>query len=277
MSPTRTCAPLVSSILAGVLVAGLAVATTATPSQASTALKAAKPKFTVTASVSDNEPEKGDAIVIRGTVAPGEKGAMVKLQKRYATSGRWKAADKDKLDGKGRFKFKDETGSVRYRQYRVVMPGDDTTRTGKSKSLPVTVYGWRDLTTLYAATGTGTSETSSVNINGKAYAQSIVGNGYGNAGSISYNINRGCKTFEGRFGVSDNSEDTATGTIDFSSDGTQLYANSFSLTQSAAVVRDVTGDFRITFDWTSANTAGTDLDQSGAIIAVASPRLLCNF
>jgi hypothetical protein len=267
----------VAALAASVLVAGLAVTTTSTPTQASPGAKAAKAKFVVTATVSDDEPVQGDTIVIKGTVAPGEKGAVVKLQKRYATAGKWKAADKDELDGKGRFKFKDETGSVRYRQYRVVMPGDATTKTGKSKKLPVTVYGWRDLTSLSAATGTGTSETSSVNINGQAYSQSIVGNGYGNAGSISYNINRGCKTIQARFGLSDNSEDTATGTIDFSSDGTQLYTNSFSLTQSAAVVRDVTGDFRITFDWTSANTAGTDLDQSGAIIAVASPRLLCNF
>lgn len=277
MNPTRTTAVLAASAI----VCGLAAATTS-PTQASTGQTAhsadrAAPKFLVTATVSDDEPEVGDTIVIKGVVAPAVKGAVVKLQKRYAASGKWKPAATDRLNGRGKFRFEDTTGSVRYRQYRVVMPGDGAHRSGKSKKLPVTVYGWRDLTSLNPATGTGTSETSSVNINGKAYASSIVGNDVGNAGSISYNINRGCKTFEARFGLGDNSEDTATGTIDFSSDGAQLYVNSFGLTESAAVVRDVTGDFRITFDWESANTAGTDVDQSGAIIAVASPRLLCNF
>jgi len=55
------------------------------------------------------------------------------------------------------------------------------------------------------------------------------------------------------------------------------YQNSFGLTQSAAVAFDLTGVFRITVDWTSSNTEGTPENQSGAVIAVGSPRLLCNF
>ena len=33
----------------------------------------------------------------------------------------------------------------------------------------------------------------------------------------------------------------------------------------------------MTFDWTSTNTEGTEIDQSGAVIAIGSPRLLCSF
>ena len=99
-------------------------------------------------------------------------------------------------------------------------------------------------------------------INATAYAQSIVGNSYGNSGSIAYNINRGCKRFEGRVGLSDSSALTATG-ITILGDTTGLYANSFGLTQSAAVGLDLTGVFRITVDWTSTNTAGTPGEPVG--------------
>jgi hypothetical protein len=43
------------------------------------------------------------------------------------------------------------------------------------------------------------------------------------------------------------------------------------------VTLDLTGVFRITVDWTSHNTAGTEEDQSGAVIAVGTPRILCSF
>ena len=126
-------------------------------------------------------------------------------------------------------------------------------------------------------TGTGTSETSSVTINAAAYENSIVGNGFGNSGSIAYNVNRGCKRFEGRVGLSDSSAITATGDVKLSGDTTQLYRSSFGLTQSAPVALDLTGVFRLTVDWTSSNTEGTEENQSGAIIAIGSPRLLCSF
>ena len=104
-------------------------------------------------------------------------------------------------------------------------------------------------------------------INATAYAQSIVGNSFGNSGSIAYNINRGCKRFEGRAGLSDSSALTASGAITVLGDTTGLYSNSFGLAQSAPVALDVTGVFRITVDWTSSNTEGTPENQSGAIIA----------
>ena len=199
------------------------------------------------------------------------------LQKRYGTTGKWKKTDTDTLNSKGKFKFRDKVGSVRFRQYRVLKPADGNTKAGKSNKLGVTVFGWRDLTSLNPVSSLGTGETGSVTINATAYAQSIVGNKFGNSGSIAYNINRGCKRFEGRAGLSDSSALTASGAITVLGDTTGLYSNSFGLAQSAPVALDVTGVFRITVDWTSSNTEGTPEDQSGAIIALGSPRLLCSF
>jgi hypothetical protein len=116
-----------------------------------------------------------------------------------------------------------------------------------------------------------------VNINGAEYKQSVVGNKTEDAGTIAYNVNRACKRFEGRVGLSDTSALTATGEVKLLGDTTNLYTGSFGLTQSAPVGLDLTGVFRITLDWTSTNTEGTPEDQSGAVIAVGSPRLLCSF
>lgn len=284
MNPTHTHTRFLSHSLAAIaastLVAGLAVAATTTSSQASASAgthdRADRP-FKVTATVSNDEPEQGTKIKIKGTVKPLRPGAKVRIEKRYDEDDKWKLAGKAVINKKGKFKFTDEVDSVRHRLYRVVKSAGDNRTKGKSKNLDVTVYGWRYLTSLSPVAATGTGETSSLKINGNAYEQSVQGNAYGNAGSIAYNIDRKCKRFEGRVGLSDTSEITATGTITLKADATSFYTNSFSLTQSASVARDVTNVFRLTVDWTSSNTEGTELDQSGAVIAVGSPRLLCSF
>lgn len=274
MTTTRT----IAAAAAVTLLAGLGTAASTTSSQAQSTAPAPKAaRYEVTATVSNAEPLQGDKVTIRGSVTPGKAGAKVVLQKRYGTSGKWKKTDTDTLNSRGKFKFRDKVGSVRFRQYRVLKPADGSTKAGRSKKLGVTVYGWRELTSLSPVAANGTGETSSVTINATAYEQSIIGNSYGNTGSIAYNINRGCKRFEGRVGLSDSSAITATGDVRLSGDTTQLYRNSFGLTQSAAVALDLTGVFRITVDWTSSNTEGTPENQSGAVIAVGSPRLLCSF
>ena len=284
MNPTRTLTKSMAGIAATALVAGLAVAATTTTSQASApAVSHAKShaksgsSFRVTLTVSDDEPVQGTTIKLKGQVKPLRPGTKVQLQKLYEGDDKWKLVDKDELNKNGKFKFKEVVDSVRVRQYRVVKPHQGERKAGESDPVTVTVFGWRDLTTLGPLFVTGTSETSNVKINGTDYPQSIQGNNYGNAGSISYNIDRKCKRLETRVGLSDLSESTATGQVTLKADGSSFYSNSFGLTQSAAISRDVTGVFRLTFDWTSSNTEGTELDQSGAIIAIGSPRLLCSF
>ena len=248
---------------AGILVSGLAVVTTSTPTQAQPGDRSgdrsgdrAGAPFTVTARVTETEPELGDTIKIRGSVKPVRPGSKVLLQKKYAGDKKWKNVGTAKLNALGKFRFKDEVDSVRFRKYRVVKAADRKRSLGTSDKLGVTVFGWRDLTSLGPVAGSGTHETDSVTINAKSYAQSVVGSTYANSGFLSYNLNRGCKSFSGRLGLGDSSVDTATGLVSLSGDGAELYSNSFGLTQSAAVTEDLTGVFRITFAWTSSNTAG---------------------
>lgn len=260
----------VAALSATVLVSGLAVAATSTPT-------AAAGTFTVTATVNQAEPEQGDAVVIRGVVKPARPGSTVLLQKKYDGQKVWKDVGTDKLNAKSRFKFKDKVDSVRHRQYRVVKAAEGNRAKGTSKKLGVTVFGWRYLTSLSAATGSGTYEAGVVNINAKAYENSVVSVPGYDEGSIAYNLDRKCKRFTARVGLGDASQITATGHVTLKADTTPFYANSFQLTESAPVTRDVTGVFRITMAWTSTNTEGTETDQSGAVVALGAPKLLCSF
>lgn len=266
MNLTRT----VAAAAATLLVSGLGVAVASAPTQAAGV-------FTVTARVSETEPEQGDKIKIKGTVSPAKPGSTVLLQKKYSGDKKWKDVGTDKLNAKGKFKFKDQVDSVRFREYRVLKAAEGGRAAGESNKVGVTVFGWRYLTSLGAVSGSGTYETGSVNINAKAYENSIISVSHEDEGSIAYNIDRKCKEFVVRAGLSDSSEITATGNIVLKADTTTFYSNSFDLTESAPVSRDVTGVFRITMDWTSTNTDGTPTDQSGAVVALGSPKLLCSF
>ena len=257
-------------VTTGVVLASLAAA----PSAGADSERAGK--FTVTARVNTVEPMKGDRVKIRGEVTPASPGDVVKLQLRYGTSGEWKTKDTDELNNKSKYKFVDKVKTVRFRQYRVVKPASSNRRTGISPKLGVTVFGWRDLTSLTPATVSSMYETSSVTMNAVTYRDSLI-SAYGNGGSIDYNLNRACKTIEGTFGLDDTSAATSTGTAELRADSEPRYTGAFTLTQSQFVSRDVTGVFRITVLWSSTNTEGTPENQSGARVAVGSPRVLCSF
>lgn len=233
--------------------------------------------FEVTATVNNTEPEQGDTITIRGSVTPGKAGAVVVLQKRYGTTGAWKMAGTDTLNGKGRFTFKARAGRVGFRHYRVVKHADGTAGAGRSPNLGVTVYGWRELTSLTPAGAIATSETDSALIKGISYPQSLIGYASGTGGVTSYPLNRDCKRFEGQVGLSDTSAATSIGDITLKRRTTTLYANSFGLTESEAVVLDLTGVHMLSVWWSSTDTEGTPEDESGAVIAVGIPRVLCSF
>lgn len=257
-------------VTTGIVLAGLGAA----PSAGADSERAGR--YTVTATVNNAELMRGDRVKIRGEVTPASPGEVVKLQLRYGKSGEWKTTDTDELNNKSKYKFVDKVKTVRFRQYRVVKPASGGLRAGKSPKVGVTVFGWRDLTSLSPAGVNQMYETSSVTMNAIAYPDSLL-SAQSTGGSIDYNLNRACKTIEGTFGLDDSSAATATGTAELRADSQPQYTGAFTLTQSQFVSRDVTGVFRITVLWSSTNTEGTPENQSGARVAVGSPRVLCSF
>ncbi|WP_205474439.1 hypothetical protein [Nocardioides sp. SYSU D00038] len=258
--------------------AALATAVTATTLAATaTTAEAAPPKkkFTVTVTSAPKVVQQGDRVVIRGTVRPGTKGDKVELQIRYA-GGAWKTTKMtDKLDGKRRFVLMDKVSSTKTRSYRVLRPASRTRKASTSKVLPVTVYSWRYLTQLSPVSGSSTYEYGSASINGVAYGPSVRADAHKNDGKTEYNLLRRCTQLSTRVGLDDTSEITATGTARLELDGTEKFTGSYQLTQSQPLLLDVTNVFRLTFEWASTNTEGTPTDQSGAVVTLAAPRILC--
>jgi hypothetical protein len=264
-----------TTIAAGLVLAAtlsstaLASADAAPSHHASTTAKAGA--FKVTASVNRTEPLEGSKVKIKGSVKPATPGSKVTLQLRYADQKKWKNVASDTLSGAGKFKFKDKVSSVRERKYRVVKTASGGHAAGHSKSLKVTVFGWRDLTSLHPATATGFGEyATGVKINGVEYPNSL--RSYtpyppGSGNSIDYNLNHDCKSFRGTAGLDDSSLASGSATIQLSTDGTVRYTGSFALTQSAPVAFDITKVFRLTVSATP-NNGNADL---------GSPQVLCSF
>lgn len=227
--------------------------------------------FTVTATVKNDEPLVGSKVKIKGTVKPAAPGAEVRLQLRYAGQKKWKTVDHTRLSRASKFKFKDKVTSVRERKYRVVKPAGPNRGAGHSPALEVTVFGWRTLDSLDPAQASGFYEAGSVSINGASYPNSLQTFTFpppAGPTHIDYNLNRDCKAFEGRFGVSDSSSASGSATLSLVADGADKFTGTFALTQSQSVSTDVTGVFRITVNATLAD---------GGVAAVASPRVLCSF
>jgi len=227
--------------------------------------------YRVTASVNKSEALLNSRIKIKGSVRPAAPGARVTLQVRYEDRKTWKTIGSTTLSAAGKFRFKDKLGSVRVRKYRVVKTASPGHAGGHSKSLKVTVFGWRDLTSLSPANYSGFTEVDNgVKMNGVAYPDSLRSyTAYpgGSPSTIAYNLNRDCKSFKGVAGLVDSSPQNGSATISMSTDGTVRYTGVFALTQAAPVAFDVTNVFRLTVSAT----------LTGGTVAVGTPQVLCSF
>ena len=252
--------------------AGTAAHAASPTDEAPLAVTAKGAPFSVAARVSENEPVQGHRIRFRGSVTPVVPGTKVTLQLRYSGQRSWKDVDTRGLSPDGWFRFHDRVSTVRKRRYRVVAAPTDGHAAGRSASLKVTVFGWRDLTSLSPATYSGFGEVADgVKMNGVAYPSSLrsyAAYPAGTPSSIDYNLDRACKLFRGVAGLDDSSPAAGTAQIQMSADGTVRYTGAFGLTQAAPVAFDVTQVFRLTVAATPAN---------GGAAAVGTPQVLCSF
>ena len=196
------------TILAGVLTTGIALtglAAAATPAQAA--------GYGVTIKVSDTAPEVNDRVTIKGAVTPAAPGKPVLLQARYDGQQAWKTVGRSRLNQAGKYQFREKVETVRERQYRVVKPANGRFARAISSKEKVTVFAWRDLTSLTAATSNGMYEDG-VTMNGVAYPGSVVEGTFFTAPTrtIDYNLGRDCTELTGTAGLSDSSP--ATGHVD---------------------------------------------------------------
>jgi hypothetical protein len=256
-----------SRTLPAAATAALALAlTVATPSPTSASPTVAKKKHGVTATASATDVVQGDDIVLKGTVTKAGKGERVVLEVRY-DGGSWKKTTvTDKLDGQGRFKLVDEIGSGRSRDYRVLAPATGKVKAGRSKALPVTVYSWRNLSSYAPVRSEGTYVVDSARMNAIDYGKSVVTSVQATSGGAEYNLDRKCRELLTTTGIWDGSPSDGSASVRLSTDGTQQFAGTYGLTQTAQVSIPLVDVFRFAFDWTT--TAGTSA-------VLGTPLVLC--
>src|SRR5262245_12706724 len=194
--------------------------------------------FTVTAIVNKTEPLQGHKVKINGSVKPAAPGAKIALHLRYADQKQWRTVATGSLSATSTFTFKDKVSTLRARAYRVVKPAGPHRAAGHSQKLKVTVFAWRDLTSLSPARQSGFAEwRNSIKMNGVAYPKSLRSYSAppGSPHTIDYNLNRGCKSLRGVVGLDDSSQAAGTAQVSLSTDGTARYSHTFGLTQTAPV------------------------------------------
>ncbi|WP_028644465.1 hypothetical protein [Nocardioides sp. URHA0020] len=213
-------------------------------------------------------------VLLSGTVRPARKGGTVVVQTRLSGSQKWIKVARLKMTRKGAFSFRDKPHKIGLRYYRVVVPKSKGVKAGKSASVKVTVYAWKDLLKVTPRSQEYTYQGSG-SIDGTTY-DGIYGTwDYGNAGIYDWNLSRDCWKIRGRFGNSDASDALAVAHVSLEADGKAVYAKSFGLTTSEVRTISILGAFRVAFRWTSTNPDGTPEDQSGASAVLAAPEVLC--
>jgi hypothetical protein len=264
-----------TKLAAGIVLAALSSATALVPAVAATTSPATQHAkagaYRVTASVSKTEPLLNSNVRIKATVRPAVPGAAVTLQVNYEGRKGWKTIDRGRLNGAGKVTFQDKVGSVRERRYRVVKPAGSNRGAGQGTTPQVTVFGWRDLTSIPPATSDGMGKADNVNLNGVSFPNSVRAYLYylpGAGKTVDYNLNRECKLFRGRAGLDDSSPLSGSALLQLATDGMLRYSGSFGLTQSAPVTFGVANVFRLTIGSVSTN---------GGVAAVGTPQVLCSF
>ena len=263
------------TLAAGIVLAALSSATALASADAATSGPATQHAkagtYRVTATVNKTEPLLNKKVKIKGTVSPAAPGAAVTLQVKY--EGRKRVEDHRPRPAQRRqqVKFKDKVGSVRERRYRVVKAAGANRGAGRSPSLKVTVFGWRDLDLAEArCANNGFYETGTATINGMVYPNSL--RRARSASRRTYRLQPQPGLQAARRGLRHRRlvpDWRGRPAWRCSPTACTKHSGTFGLTQSQRVVTvDLTGVFRLTI---SSTVAG------GAVAAVGTPQVLCSF
>lgn len=263
-----------SLISGGSLLLAATSLTLAGPTHAATQERAAAAAPSITIAVKSDQVERGQKVVVTGSVA-GRRVTRVTLQQKRQGS-RWKSQATAKVRADGTYRLKDKTTTAVTRTYRVISASGPRARSAK---VQVGVFAWRDVTKMDSRSNTGWGVLDAPAINGVSSGPAWVSYGDVYDGmttvSVDFNVNRECIAFRGRIGLSDASDTTAKATVRVLGDDTAAYTKTFGLTESEMVTVPLAHPFRIGFTSTVENPGGTD-PAPRAAAAIAQPELYCS-
>jgi hypothetical protein len=258
------------------LVGALALATTAAVAMPAASAEA-KPAWRVTMSANKTTMTLGHKVYLHGHVRPIAAGKYVRLEEQFAPGKPWKLQRQARIRSDGTYTTWDKPTQNHSRLYRVVMPGTRSHARGVSQPVSVDVYKWVQLTSMQSVNQRGFNVRSSVNINGTTFPGSLQAFPADPSttpppapASIEYNVNHKCTAFRGTFGLSDDSETGAQGSVDLVVDGSTAYTGTFTVGQSTSWQTGfATAPLKLHFDGRSL------VSGVNAYPAVGTPEALC--
>lgn len=199
----------------------------------------------------------GKKVVFTGKVRPhgAAAGDKVVLQEKFRPGKPWADQKKVRVQQDGSYRVSDTPSSNFTHAYRVVMPATSKHSKGISPTVKVKVYGWTHLVDLISVNGQG-MDTGTVNINGKAYKNSVFSR-YSGTTHVEYNVNHDCTKLQAVFGISDLSSTGGQAEVNVLADGTPIYSHTFDVGQhETKTVSLADNPLKLRLESTSTSTGG---------------------
>jgi hypothetical protein len=214
---------------------------------------------------------KQDKVKLKGTVVPRPPAhSEVVVQAKYEDSKAWKRVGTAPVRADGTYVFTEKPGTRLDRTYRVVKKTDGVATVAKSRERNLNVIKWDWLTRLVPSAGENFLSAAVMPINGDDYSHTLYGDRTLPSGFREFTLGRDCETLEVTFGLSDRTETGGRATLQLMEDGVVSYNRTFDLGQSEPKSIDVTGVFRIRFDY--AQVADTPATEP----SLGAGRVLCD-
>ena len=243
-----------------------------------TASAEAAPAWRVTAHATTTTITLGHKVHLHGRVRPGAAGTYVRLEEQYAPGKPWRLQRQARVRADSTYTTWDRPTQNHARLYRVVVPASRAHARGVSPTVAVSVYAWVQLSSLPAVNQRGFVTGQAVDINGVTYPGSLKAYPADPGSStpppapvsVEYNLDHKCTAMRATFGLADSSETGAQGSVSLLVDGSQAYAGTFGVGQSAAwSMPFTTAPLKLHFDAQSLSP-GVSSDP-----AVGTPEVLC--
>lgn len=226
--------------------------------------------YSVVARINQSEVVSGEDVVrIAGSVKPRAVGQVVVLQQRLDGKKGWKKSSQGVIKQNGSFVLRDRPSAPGIRFYRVVKAASGGVKAGTSRQLRLEVWSWQRLVDRAHGAYNGVGFWETPQFGTETYPDSIVDYTPGSPAYVEFTLGGKCRSLRASYALTDTSASGANGTVRLTVDGVGvLGVNLATGTIVRDHVTDVTGAFRIRFDFTSSYIPA-------GYAAIGTPEVLC--
>lgn len=197
----------------------------------------------VTAVAEATDVEVGQTVRITASLASGEDGVRVVLQRKSGKTWSEAARKKSSSDGEATFVLTATKAGRSF--YRVLVPATGDADKAVSERLRIDTYRWRYLTDMDWHED-GDWESGVATINGKRFPESVYADNIF-WGDLEVNLGGKCTRLAGVAGLTDDSDTGTPGALTVFQDGAEIYYSELTMTQSQTLDLAIDGALRLGF------------------------------